>query len=307
MASSLLLRSVTRSLGNLTITSASSYTTSTTKTVLSRSTKSVQQFSQSHRSFIAEASSQTSTETEPQEKKAKSTTNTTKVKKAKKPAAVKKPKKVKKAPVKKLKAWEKIGPDGKLVPLPSASKPKRLPPFVLFVTKRLPELRSDPSLLTTGKDGEQKFEASKAMKRIGEEYRSLSEEGKAQLNAQAAAEAEKYQRDLERWRNALTPEDIKRENAYITSQRKKGKSGIARLRDPTKPKAPKTPFFQFFSDFRSKNEIANLSVPEIAKKAGAEWKTLTADEKDPYMKTYAEEREQYNLKMKEWESTSGLN
>ncbi|PWN35994.1 uncharacterized protein FA14DRAFT_160916 [Meira miltonrushii] len=310
MVNPLLLRSVTRSLGNLTVASARSYTTSSSRTILSRSTTSVQHFSQSRRSFIADASNQTSTDPEPKKKatttKAKSTTTKTKTKKEKKPA-VKKPKKVKKTPVKKLKAWEKIGPDGKLVPLPSASKPKRLSAFILFVSKRLPELRSDPSLSTTGKDGEQKFEAAKAMKRIAEEYRAFTEEQKAEINEQTAAEGERYQRDLERWRNALTPEDIKRENAYISSQRKKGKSGVpARLRDPTKPKAPKTPFFQFFSDFRSKSsDLVNLSVPEAAKRAGAAWKNLTTEEKEPYYKIHAEEREKYSATLKEWESKTG--
>jgi HMG (high mobility group) box/HMG-box domain len=301
-----LLRSVTRGLGRLSVTSARSYTTSTTRTILSRSSRTVEHFTQTRRSFIAEASSQEATDSAPKKKttsKAKSTT--TKTKKAK---AVKKPKKAKKEPKKKLKSWEKLGPDGKLLPLPSASKPKRRSAFIIFMTKRIAEIRSDPSFATSGKDGEQKFDIIKAVKSISEEWRSLGEGEKAAINEQAAKESEQYERDIERWRNSLTPEDIKRENAYITSQRKKGKSNIARLRDPTKPKAPQTPFFQFLTEYRSKNssESASLSLPEFAKKAGAEWKKLTADEKDPYTKKYAENREKYNDELKAWKSANGL-
>lgn len=307
MTSPLLLRSVTRSLGSLTFASARSNTTSSAGTILSRSTTSAQVFAHTRRNFIAEASSQTSQDATPEKKTSRAKSTTTKAKTAKKPA-VKKAKKPKKEPKKKLKSWEKVGADGKLLPLPSASKPKRKSAYIIFITERVPNLRSDPSFLTTGKDGEQKFEAAKAIKRLSEEWKSLSEGERASFNAKAEAGAEKYERDLERWRNALTPEDIKRENAYITSQRKKGKSGVAKLRDPTKPKAPITPFFQFFQELRNtrSSEIAGLSIPEAAKKVGAEWKQLSADEKEPFTKRYAEEREKYNADLKEWESSSGL-
>lgn len=298
-------------MGKLTVNSARSYSTASKQILLSRSTASVQQFAYPRRNFIAEASNQTKSDSDAK-KKTKSTSTTTRAKsttpKKAKTSATKKPKKAKKVAVKKLHSWEKMGSDGKLLPLPSASKPKRRSSYLIYISKRVPELRNDPSLQGTGKDGQQKFEAVKAIKRIAEEWNSMSESERAPINAEAKAEAEQYERAMERWRNALTPEDIKRENAYITSQRKKGKSGLARLRDPAKPKMPQTPFFRFYDEYRKKNASDSIrsNVTEFSKKASAEWKKLTESEKEPYTKGYAEERERYIQKMKEWKSASGL-
>lgn len=89
-----------------------------------------------------------------------------------------------------------------------------------------------------------------------------------------------YEAAMEEWRESLTPQDIRRQNAYIAAQRKKGIKGTAMLRDPAKPKAPKTPFFSFMSDLRSKDPSGGAAaVVDFARKAGEQWKNMTADEK----------------------------
>lgn len=78
------------------------------------------------------------------------------------------------------------------------------------------------------------------------------------------------------WRNSLTSEDIRRQNAYLRDQKKKGKSGSGKLDDPSKPKHPLTSFFIFLKEFRDRNEG---SVIELGSKAGAEWKAMSEEQK----------------------------
>ena len=54
----------------------------------------------------------------------------------------------------------------------------------------------------------------------------------------------------------LTPEDIKRENAYRTAQRKAGKSRKGNIKDPNAPKKPLSAFARKFS-----NELQRFDLP----------------------------------------------
>ena len=84
---------------------------------------------------------------------------------------------------------------------------------------------------------------------------------------------------MQQWRDSLTSEDIRRQNSYLRAQKAKGKTlGMARLRDPNKPKAPETPFFQFLKDYR-KSVGTGTSAPDIARGAASQWKAMSADEK----------------------------
>ena len=65
------------------------------------------------------------------------------------------------------------------VPLPSASKPTRRSPFLHFVMERTPALRTDPSMLSRGKDGQDKFDVTKMAKALGAEWRQMSDSEKS--------------------------------------------------------------------------------------------------------------------------------
>ena len=96
------------------------------------------------------------------------------------------------------------------------------------------------------------------------------------------AEAEKAAHvvAMETWRNSLTTEDIRRQNAYLASQKKKGKKGgMARLRDPAKPKMPVPPFFHYLSEVRQR--LSNdLPATELARNASIEWKSMSKEAKE---------------------------
>lgn len=83
----------------------------------------------------------------------------------------------------------------------------------------------------------------------------------------------------------LTPEDIKRENAYRTAQRKAGRSRKSNLKDPNAPKKPLSAYFMFLQRIRSdpllvkdvfgdEQETTKQSVL-----AAAKWRSMTDDER----------------------------
>jgi hypothetical protein len=148
-----------------------------------------------------------------------------------------------------------------------------------------------------------KFDITKLAATVGQQWRSMSESDKKTLQDQADQANQQYERDLEKWRSSLTTEDIKRENAYIQAQRKKGKTGTAKLRDPTKPKQPRSAFLRFFLQYRLRDtEVATLSLGEQSKRASTAWKQLSADEKAKYEEEAAAEREQYQKSLSEWKN-----
>ena len=90
-----------------------------------------------------------------------------------------------------------------------------------------------------------------------------------------------YETALANWRNNLTSEDIRRQNSYISAQKKKGRKTAGRLRDPSKPKLPKSGFLHYLEDLRSSDpSLYNAGVIDAARKAGASWKNLSAQEKE---------------------------
>lgn len=56
---------------------------------------------------------------------------------------------------------------------------------------------------------------------------------------------------MEAWQRTLTPEDIRRENAFRTAQRKAGKSRRWNIKDPNAPKKPLSAYFVFLHHIRS--------------------------------------------------------
>ena len=77
----------------------------------------------------------------------------------------------------------------------------------------------------------------------------------------------------------MTPEDIRRQNAWIKAQRRKGKKGTALLKDVKKPKRPLSAFFEFMLDHRQQYG-GGAGITELAKEAGEKWKALSPQEKE---------------------------
>ncbi|KAL1207197.1 High mobility group B protein 4 [Cardamine amara subsp. amara] len=85
------------------------------------------------------------------------------------------------------------------------------------------------------------------------------------------------------------------------------KPGKKTKKDPNQPKRPPSAFFVFLEDFRKEFNLANpnnKSVATVGKAAGAKWKSMTEDDKAPYVakaesrKTeYLKTMQQYNMKL----------
>lgn len=211
-----------------------------------------------------------------------------------------------KAPKKeKLKPWQARGADGKLLPLPSASKPTLRSSFLIYMSERVSQLKGEPQYQKTSpKTGAQVVDIVKMAKAVGAEWAQLPPNQKARYEAQHEQEKEEYERALAEWKAALSPDDIKRQNAYIASQKKKGIKGTAFLRDPAKPKRPNSAFFEFLNDLRaSETNIPNIT--EFSKRGGERWKMMSTEQKAPYEQRALQALEQYKRDLEVYNSTRG--
>lgn len=87
----------------------------------------------------------------------------------------------------------------------------------------------------------------------------------------------------------LTPEDIKRENAFRTAQRKAGRSRKSNLKDPNAPKKPLSAYFMFLQRIRSDPLLVReifADEQETTKQsvlAAAKWRSMTDDERKVWL------------------------
>jgi hypothetical protein len=83
----------------------------------------------------------------------------------------------------------------------------------------------------------------------------------------------------------LTPDDIKRENAFRAAQRKAGKSRKSNIKDPNAPKKPLSAYFMFLQRIRSDPRLVEEvfgDETETTKQsvlAAAKWRSMTDDER----------------------------
>ena len=151
-----------------------------------------------------------------------------------------------------------------------------------------------------------KLNVAQAAKEAGQEYANLSaaeKEVRALSNllpplvryltvvfqqkykrmSQAAKDSR--EREFASYMRTLTPDDIKRENAFRTAQRKAGKSRKANMKDPNAPKKPLSAYFMFLQRIRSDPELVKEvfgDETETTKQsvlAAAKWRSMTDDER----------------------------
>jgi len=83
----------------------------------------------------------------------------------------------------------------------------------------------------------------------------------------------------------LTPDDIKRENAFRAAQRKAGKSRKSNIKDPNAPKKPLSAYFMFLQRIRANPMLVQEifgDETETTKQsvlAAAKWRSMTDDER----------------------------
>ncbi|KAK6160834.1 hypothetical protein DH2020_004215 [Rehmannia glutinosa] len=83
----------------------------------------------------------------------------------------------------------------------------------------------------------------------------------------------------------------------VKKQTKKEKKAA---KDPNKPKRPPSAFFVFMEDFRKQYKEMhpkNKSVAAVGKAGGDQWKSLSEEEKAPFVAKAEKRKEEYERKM----------
>ncbi|KDO71479.1 hypothetical protein CISIN_1g031973mg [Citrus sinensis] len=74
-------------------------------------------------------------------------------------------------------------------------------------------------------------------------------------------------------------------------------------KDPNKPKRPPSAFFVFMEEFRKQFKEAhpnNKSVATVGKAAGEKWKSMSEDEKAPFVERAEKRKSDYNKNMQDY-------
>lgn len=135
----------------------------------------------------------------------------------------------------------------------------------------------------------QRLNVAQAAKEAGQVYHNLKPEERERLKARAQEAKEDRERELAEWKRKLTPDDIRRENAFRAAQRKAGKSRKGNLKDPNAPKKPLSAYFMFLQKIRSSPQLVQEvfgDETETTKQsvlAAAKWRSLSDAEKKPFL------------------------
>ncbi|XP_077247170.1 high mobility group B protein 7-like isoform X2 [Tasmannia lanceolata] len=95
------------------------------------------------------------------------------------------------------------------------------------------------------------------------------------------------------------------ERKKVGSSEVKGKKDKKekKVKDPNMPKRPATAFFIFMDGFRKTFKEANpdeKSVAVVAKEGGEKWKSMTDEEKKPYLEVAAKRKAEYEKAMEKF-------
>ena len=119
------------------------------------------------------------------------------------------------------------------------------------------------------------FTTTEITSKIASLWKAISPSEKLKYEARAKEDKERYEEDMKRYTPSEEFESVK-----------KKKSG---------PKRPLSAYLYFCAENRDviKKEIPSLSAKEITSELGKRWKSLTADEKAPFLELQAEDKARY--------------
>ncbi|KAH8830335.1 hypothetical protein DL96DRAFT_1553835 [Flagelloscypha sp. PMI_526] len=144
-----------------------------------------------------------------------------------------------------------------------------------------------------------KLNVAQAAKEAGLEYANLTEEEKEPYKRKSQAAKEAREREHNAYMRSLTPEDIKKENAFRAAQRKAGKSRKSNLKDPNAPKKPLSAYFMFLQRIRSDPLLVQdifgdeTETTKQSVLAAAKWRSMTDDERKPFLAQAEQEKMEY--------------
>ncbi|KAF8622180.1 hypothetical protein AX15_007292 [Amanita polypyramis BW_CC] len=186
------------------------------------------------------------------------------------------------------------------IPLKPVLKPPKLAPsaWQLYFTDWIQKQQAS---------GTRKLNVAQAAKEAGQEYANLSTEEKEPYKRRSQAMKEARERELNTYMRSLTPEDIKRENAFRAAQRKAGKSRKGNIKDPNAPKKPLSAYFMFLQRIRANPRLVREvfgDETETTKQsvlAAAKWRSMTDAERQPFLAQAEQEKMEYETARKLYE------
>ncbi|KNA04843.1 hypothetical protein SOVF_195910 [Spinacia oleracea] len=96
-------------------------------------------------------------------------------------------------------------------------------------------------------------------------------------------------------------------SSSAAGESKSKKRKLSKVKDPNMPKRPMSGYFLFLEDFRKvykEEHPDSKGVKEVAKEAGAKWKSMTDEEKKPYQDKYAELKVEYEKAMEAYNANN---
>ncbi|RDX53877.1 hypothetical protein OH76DRAFT_1399030 [Lentinus brumalis] len=206
----------------------------------------------------------------------------------------------KKRPVEEVEEAQEQEKRSESPPLKSVLRPPKLAPsaWQLYFTDWIQRHQAS---------SHKKLNVAQAAKEAGQEYAKLSADEKEPYRRRSQALKDARERDLHAYMRTLTPEDIKRENAYRTAQRKAGKSRKGNIKDPNAPKKPLSAYFMFLQRIRSDPELVREvfgDETETTKQsvlAAGKWRSMTDDERKPFLAQAEQEKLEYESARKMYE------
>ncbi|KAG9317355.1 hypothetical protein JVU11DRAFT_1554 [Chiua virens] len=158
-----------------------------------------------------------------------------------------------------------------------------------------------------------KLNVAQAAKEAGQEYANLTAEEKEPYKQRSLVLKQARERENTAYMRTLTPDDIKRENAFRTAQRKAGRSRKSNLKDPNAPKKPLSAYFMFLQRIRSDPLLVREifeDEQETTKQsvlAAAKWRSMTDDERKPFLAQAEQEKLEYEAARRLYEEgTTGF-
>jgi len=152
-----------------------------------------------------------------------------------------------------------------------------------------------------------KLNVAQAAKEAGQEYAALSTAEKEPYKRRSQQAKEARERELNAYMRTLTPDDIKRENAFRTAQRKAGKSRRGNIKDPNAPKKPLSAYFMFLQRIRADPELVadvfgdETETTKQSVLAASKWRSMTDEERKPFLAQAEQEKLEYEAARKLYE------
>lgn len=185
--------------------------------------------------------------------------------------------------------------------LKSRLRPPKQPltAWQFFFTDELHKLKA--------KSPNESLNVAQLSKEAGQRYAALPNDVK-QTYVQRGQEArEKYEKELAAWQASLTPEDVRLENVFRSTQRRLGKSRRGNMRDPNAPKKPPSAYFLYLQAIRASPEKRDdiLHGEHDSSKqsvlAAAKWRSMSAEEKRPFQEQAVRDKAEYERQRRAYE------